>query len=223
MADDTRLGNVPLLFDQGELAEARARWEEALELKVDVEDGRGSAIVRLNLAGLLAQEGRLHAACEKLDGGIDALRATGDTVLLAEGLLVRGGLETLAGRLEEAVAACREAGRICEASGNPACGTRSKLCLAVTDLEAGASDRAVVELKKAAVALWGYEVWDKLDDIKIPTLVVGASKDKLHEPENLAKMVKMLPHSKYVDLETNANTHSKAMVDAMISYLKELN
>lgn len=79
------------------------------------------------------------------------------------------------------------------------------------------------KLKKAAVALWGYEVWDKLDDIKIPILIVGASKDKLHEPKNLAKMVKMLPHADYVDLETNANTHSKAMVDALVFYLKELN
>jgi len=69
------------------------------------------------------------------------------------------------------------------------------------------------KLKPAVLALAKYQVWDILHEIPYPTLVIGASKDKLHEPENLKKIVKMLPHAQYVDMETNKQTHSREMVD----------
>lgn len=77
------------------------------------------------------------------------------------------------------------------------------------------------KLKNAAKAVWHYEVWDKLHTITIPTLIVGASQDKLHEPENMHRMVKLMPDARYLDMETNGATHSAAMVEALRVYLDE--
>ena len=78
------------------------------------------------------------------------------------------------------------------------------------------------KLKKAAMSLWNYKVWDLLEDIEYPTLIIGASKDKLHEPENLGKMVSMMKHATYLDLGTNQLTHSEGMVEAMRHYISQL-
>ena len=78
------------------------------------------------------------------------------------------------------------------------------------------------KLKKAVMALWHYEVWDYLDTIKHTTLIVGASKDKLHEPENLRRMVSMMKRASYLDLETNQLTHSEGMVRELRKYIKKL-
>jgi pimeloyl-ACP methyl ester carboxylesterase len=77
--------------------------------------------------------------------------------------------------------------------------------------------------KKAVMSLWNYQVWDKLEGIKIPTLIIGASKDKLHEPENTQRMVNLIPRVEYLDMETNARNHSKEMVREMRNYLARLN
>jgi pimeloyl-ACP methyl ester carboxylesterase len=71
------------------------------------------------------------------------------------------------------------------------------------------------KLKKAALSLSNYEVWDFLPKVRAPVLVIGASKDKLHEPENLKRIVSELKRAKYLDLETNAIAHTKAAVQAV--------
>jgi pimeloyl-ACP methyl ester carboxylesterase len=78
------------------------------------------------------------------------------------------------------------------------------------------------KLRKGIIAVWNYEIWDLLKDIKTPTLIVGASKDKLHEPGNLEKMVSMMPNAAHLDMETNAKAHSEEMVIALRKYLKGL-
>ncbi len=78
------------------------------------------------------------------------------------------------------------------------------------------------KLKKAVLAVEKYEVWDLLKDIDIPTLIIGASKDKLHEPDNLRRIVSSLKNESYINLETNTKTHSKEMVDEMNKYLSNL-
>ena len=75
------------------------------------------------------------------------------------------------------------------------------------------------KLKKAALALAKYTVWEKLGDIACPVLIVGASKDKLHEPENLKKMTSLLPNAKYIDLKTNRGTHSKEVVGVLRKFI----
>jgi alpha-beta hydrolase superfamily lysophospholipase len=71
------------------------------------------------------------------------------------------------------------------------------------------------KLKKAAISLSRYEVWDLLPAIGIPTLVVGASKDKLHEPEKLKRIVTEMKEARYLDLKTNALAHTEAVVEAV--------
>ena len=78
------------------------------------------------------------------------------------------------------------------------------------------------KLKKAALPLSKYEVWNLLEDIKYPTLIIGASKDVMHIPENLHIMTEMMINATYLDLETNTLTHSKDMVKEMRKYIDQL-
>jgi pimeloyl-ACP methyl ester carboxylesterase len=78
------------------------------------------------------------------------------------------------------------------------------------------------KLKKAVMKLWNWQAWDLLPAIKYPTLIVGASKDSLHEPENLKTMISMMSNAIYVDLETNKGTHSENVVEEMRKYIINL-
>lgn len=78
------------------------------------------------------------------------------------------------------------------------------------------------KLKQAVIPLSKYSLWEFLPDIKIPTLIFSASKDIMHEPENLRQMNEILPHSTLIDLETNRGTHSSLMVTEMRKYLASL-
>lgn len=79
------------------------------------------------------------------------------------------------------------------------------------------------KLRRAAINLSKYQVWNLLAQIDTPTLIVGASKDVLHEPQNLLLMVDKMPNATYLDLDTNANTHSEELVIQLREYLKKLN
>lgn len=78
------------------------------------------------------------------------------------------------------------------------------------------------KLKKAALAFSRYQVWDKLPHISIPTLILGGSRDKLHEPENMKKIASMMPHATYMDMGTNRMTHSIHMVRILREFLTSL-
>ncbi len=75
------------------------------------------------------------------------------------------------------------------------------------------------KLRRAVLALAKYQIWEVLATITCPVLIIGASKDKLHEPENLKRIVDLLPHGEYVDMETNKQTHSKAMTIHLNNFL----
>ena len=53
-------------------------------------------------------------------------------------------------------------------------------------------------------------------------LIIGATKDLLHEPQNLIKMDEMLPNSTWLDMETNTKAHGAEMVVELRKYLAEL-
>jgi len=78
------------------------------------------------------------------------------------------------------------------------------------------------KLKPALLALSTYEIWPYLSYIKCPSLIFGAEKDKLHEPENLHKIVRSLPNCHYIDLHTNQGTHSREVVEHLKIFLQEL-
>jgi pimeloyl-ACP methyl ester carboxylesterase len=78
------------------------------------------------------------------------------------------------------------------------------------------------KLKEAVMTVWSYEVWSILKTVDCPTLIVNASKDKLHEPESMKRMVAAIPRGMEIDLETNARTHSRDVVQAIRSYIAQL-
>ena len=78
------------------------------------------------------------------------------------------------------------------------------------------------KLKKAVMSVWSYEVWDKLGAIDCPVLIVNASRDKLHEPENLRRIAAGIRNAVEVDLSTNSQTHDKPVVDALRLFLQNL-
>ena len=78
------------------------------------------------------------------------------------------------------------------------------------------------KLKKALLSVEKYKVWNLLNNISTPTLIFTASKDKLHEPENLQRMAKTMQNATIVDMETNSGTHSREMIYEMNSYLSKL-
>lgn len=78
------------------------------------------------------------------------------------------------------------------------------------------------KLKPGALALAKYKVWDILGDIDLPVLIIGASKDLLHEPQNLIQMDKMLPRSTFLDMETNTLAHGPELVIEIRKYLESL-
>ncbi len=78
------------------------------------------------------------------------------------------------------------------------------------------------KLKPAAKALYKYKVWGILKNIDLPVLIIGATKDLLHEPENLIKMGKMLPNSVFLDMETNTYAHGSELVVEIRKYIASL-
>jgi pimeloyl-ACP methyl ester carboxylesterase len=78
------------------------------------------------------------------------------------------------------------------------------------------------KLRKAALALAKYAIWDYLPLVNVPTLVFGASKDTLHEPDNIIKIMEGIEGSIYLDLETNERTHSAEMVAELRKFLAGL-
>jgi pimeloyl-ACP methyl ester carboxylesterase len=75
------------------------------------------------------------------------------------------------------------------------------------------------KLKKAVLAVSRYEVWHRLPDLNVPTLLIEASKDLLHEPENLQRIASMIPNAAVIDMQTNATTHSATVVKEMRSFI----
>jgi pimeloyl-ACP methyl ester carboxylesterase len=78
------------------------------------------------------------------------------------------------------------------------------------------------KLKPALLALSTYEIWPYLSHIKCSSLIFGAEMDKLHEPENLYKIVSSLPNCQYIDLHTNQGTHSREVVEHLRKFLLEI-
>ncbi len=78
------------------------------------------------------------------------------------------------------------------------------------------------KLKPGALALSKYKIWDILDKIDLPVLIIAATKDILHEPQNLIRMNKMLPNSTWLDMELNTLAHSSKVVQELRDYIASL-
>lgn len=77
-------------------------------------------------------------------------------------------------------------------------------------------------LKKMALSLPTYHVWDYIDRIEYPALFIGASKDLLHDKDIIQRMVSRMKNGAYLDMYTNALTHSEGVVDEIRKYVAGL-
>jgi pimeloyl-ACP methyl ester carboxylesterase len=79
-----------------------------------------------------------------------------------------------------------------------------------------------VKLINTILAIAPYKVWPKLAGLTCPSLVVGTSKDRLHVPEDIQRMVRELRDCTFIDMETNLRTHSREMGNLVYNYIMEL-
>lgn len=70
--------------------------------------------------------------------------------------------------------------------------------------------------------LYRYDAWDLPSKVQTRTMLVGASKDKMHATEECKRVHELMPNSFYVDLGSNKATHSKPLVDEFKKFVKEL-
>ena len=75
-------------------------------------------------------------------------------------------------------------------------------------------------LKKNAVALVDYQVWDRLDQVAAPVLIIGAKADSLHGMEELEKMRDNIPDASMAVLESNKESHSEKCGAVMTAAIK---
>lgn len=78
------------------------------------------------------------------------------------------------------------------------------------------------KLKRAVLAVSSYEIWERLPLLNCPTLLITASNDVMHEPENLRKIAAGIPGALTVDLKTNKVAHSERVVEEMRNFLSPL-
>lgn len=78
------------------------------------------------------------------------------------------------------------------------------------------------KIRNVILAIAGYKVWDRVVDVKCPSLVIGTSKDGFHLEHEVKQMVAMLEKGSFIDLETNERTHSQEMVAVTINYINSV-
>jgi pimeloyl-ACP methyl ester carboxylesterase len=72
-------------------------------------------------------------------------------------------------------------------------------------------------------AIASYKVWDRVSFIDIPLLVIGASKDSLHNHGDALRLSSVARDSRFVDLETNERNHGGEVVVVIREFVKSLN
>jgi pimeloyl-ACP methyl ester carboxylesterase len=64
------------------------------------------------------------------------------------------------------------------------------------------------KLKLNALALKNYKLSDRIDQIALPCLILGATTDTLHDSGNIRNLANKIHGAHYVELESNMATHS---------------
>lgn len=75
------------------------------------------------------------------------------------------------------------------------------------------------KLKLNARALYGYELWERLPNIRTPVLFIGAETDKLHGLAAIEQMAEKTEGSEMALLASNKETHSEKCGQVILDYL----
>ena len=76
-------------------------------------------------------------------------------------------------------------------------------------------------LKANAFAIKDYSLWNVLDRITSPVLIIGAETDKHHGYDVLQKMVSMMPNAGFKLMKSNKETHSAKAADIILAQINE--
>lgn len=78
------------------------------------------------------------------------------------------------------------------------------------------------KLKNAILAIAGFTVWDKLESIDCPTLIVDTSRDGIHLHADIVRMTNSIKGSTYIDLQYSKRTHGGELSIVIKDYLNNL-
>lgn len=76
------------------------------------------------------------------------------------------------------------------------------------------------KLKANALALRNYKLENSAGYITVPCLIIGATTDTLHDTGNIKQLLKIIPDTKYIELESNMETHSEQAGHIIAQYIK---
>jgi pimeloyl-ACP methyl ester carboxylesterase len=76
------------------------------------------------------------------------------------------------------------------------------------------------KLKANALAIRNYAIWDRIVNISVPCLIIGATTDTLHGTENIKRLMKIIPDSTYIELKSNMETHSEKAGRVIAEYIQ---
>jgi pimeloyl-ACP methyl ester carboxylesterase len=76
------------------------------------------------------------------------------------------------------------------------------------------------KLKANALAIRNYAIWDHIDNITVPCLIIGATTDTLHGTGNIKRLMKIIPDSTYIELKSNMETHSEKAGRVIVEYIQ---
>lgn len=71
----------------------------------------------------------------------------------------------------------------------------------------------------AVRALAAYRLADDLRHISVPSLVIGASDDTLHNFHDSRKIADSIPASRYIDLQNNRRSHGRQAADIVAQFI----
>jgi hypothetical protein len=75
------------------------------------------------------------------------------------------------------------------------------------------------KLRDVILAISNYRIWDRLETVRTPALIIGASKDTFHRHGDIVRMLSAIKSSSYCDLEVHDRTHSRELVEHVRRYL----
>jgi hypothetical protein len=78
------------------------------------------------------------------------------------------------------------------------------------------------KLKNTILAIANYEIWDRFPEIKLPVLIVYASKDTFHRHDDVMRILSMITDCEQCDLETHDRIHSQEFVNCFTDFIKKL-
>ena len=76
------------------------------------------------------------------------------------------------------------------------------------------------KLKANALTLRNYSLLNRVDKINVPCLIISATTDILHGTGEIKQIMKIIPDSTYVEMESNMETHSEKAGHVILEYIQ---